>query len=307
MKLKELIKNRRFTAKLTDYFIFYTVLSIIATALPVFLGMFFYIGLVLVLPFLWIPVEAFLISKFMTTPGKALFGIEVTDEKGCSLAFSRSWKRSMWWTRVKAGMFRMKKLSAKRHLIALITACCCLGAACFSKPLTTFSLGIQGGISINDWKQYYSMTRGFAVSFPTDPEAQSKEVRIPDMGKTLQYEELTSYQTKNVLYSVSYMEFPSKWKWAGSSTLLKGALDLIIKYSPTQTDLVDKKFTYHQGQRSLDFHVKQGGEETKGRLILVRNTLYKLTVTYPSSLVNDIEDEAFLNSFDLAPKGISKT
>ena len=305
MKIKDLIKNRRLTAKLTDYFIFYTLLSIIITALPIFLGVVFYIGLVVALPFLWIPVEALLISRFMTTPGKALFGIKVTAQKGEKLPLALSWKSSMWWTKVRGGMFQMGRLSPKRHLIALLTAFCCMGAAFFSKPLTTMSLGIERSISINEWTQYYSMTRGFAVSFPTDPETQSKEVKIPDMGKTLQYEELTSYQTKNVLYSVSYMEFPSKWKWAGANTLLKGALDLIVKYSPTKTDLVDKRFTYHQGQRSLDFQVKQGNDITKGRLILVRNTLYKLTVTYPSSLADDVEDIAFFNSFDLSPKGIS--
>ena len=98
------------------------------------------------------------------------------------------------------------------------------------------------------------------------------------------------------------MELPSKWRLAGSSTLLKGGLDIMVKYMP-DTTLIDKKFITHQGHRGLDFHLKQGEDEVQGRLILVGTTLYKLTVTYPLSLEQEVQDNPFLDSFDLSTRG----
>jgi hypothetical protein len=157
--------------------------------------------------------------------------------------------------------------------------------------------------------QYYSLTRGFAVSFPNDPKEQSKQLAIPNSGKTLSYEEVFSEQTQqDVVYSVSYMELPSKWRWAGSNTLLKGALDLLVKYSSEPSEIVDREIILYQNHRALDFHLKQGNNEIRGRFILVDNTLYKLTVVYPSSLQQEIQQgNPFLDSFDLHPKGISSS
>jgi uncharacterized RDD family membrane protein YckC len=42
----------------------------------------------------WIPVEAFLISRFTTTPGKWLLGIRVTDDLGQPLSYLAALKRS---------------------------------------------------------------------------------------------------------------------------------------------------------------------------------------------------------------------
>jgi hypothetical protein len=144
------------------------------------------------------------------------------------------------------------------------------------------------------------------VSFPNEPQEESKQLEIPDAGKVLNYEEISTQHTKDVLYSVSYMELPSKWRWAGSNTLLKGALDLLVKYSPEQLEVLDREIILYQNHRALDFHLKQNDNEVKGRFILVDNTLYKLTVVYPASLHEEIQEgHPFLDSFDLHPKGVN--
>jgi hypothetical protein len=177
--------------------------------------------------------------------------------------------------------------------------------ALFGKPLTYYSIGLDKKISNNGWMQYYSMTRGFTVNFPDDPKEQSKQLEIPDTDKVLNYQEISTQPTKDVLYSVSYMELPSKWRWAGANTLLKGALDLLVKYSPEQGEVVSRDIILYQNHRALDFHLKQGDNEVSGRFILVDNTLYKLTVVYPSSLAKEVKDGSpFLDSFDLNPKGV---
>ena len=47
-----------------------------------------------IMAFVWIPVEAFLLSSFGTTPAKWLFGISVTTLDGNRLIFSQAFKRS---------------------------------------------------------------------------------------------------------------------------------------------------------------------------------------------------------------------
>lgn len=85
----------------------------------------------------------------------------------------------------------------------------------------------------------------------------------------------------------------------------KGALDLLVKYSPDQSQIVDRNIILYQNHRALDFHLKQGDNEVSGRFILVDNTLYKLTVVYPASLSQQVQDgNPFLDSFDLNPKGV---
>lgn len=294
----------RWLARITDYCCFYLLIAFSTSALPYFLGIYFYLSMIVIVPLLWVPLEALLISRYGKTPGRALFKMKVSDKKGGNLTFIDALRRAAF---IDPGLGNpsQKRLSPKRKALALILSITCVLTTIFVKPLTYYSLGLDTKISNNGWMQYYSLTRGFAVNFPNDPKEQSKQIEIPDAGKFLDYEEISSQQTKDVFYSVSYMELPSKWRWAGSNTLLKGALDLLVKYSPTETEIIEREIILYQNHRALDFHLKQGENEVRGRFILVDNTLYKLTVIYPGFLSKEIEDGSpFLDSFDLHPKGV---
>jgi uncharacterized RDD family membrane protein YckC len=304
-KFKEEFSLLRALARITDYSLFYIFIAFSISFLPYFLGMSFYLGLIAAVPFLWVPIEALLLSRNGTTPGKSLFGMKVKKEKGGNLSFKQALKHASFRS-PRPGVFSQKKIGPKRKLIAFALSVCCVLTALFGKPITYYSIGLDNKISTNGWMQYYSMTRGFSVNFPNDPKEQSKQLEIPNTDKILNYEEISSQQTKDVLYSVSYMELPGKWRLAGSNTLLKGALDLLVKYSPEKGQVVvDRELIIYQNHRALDFHLKQGDNDVSGRFILVDNTLYKLTVVYPSSLSKEVQDgNPFLNSFDLHPKGV---
>jgi hypothetical protein len=267
--------------------------------------MYFYLGLIGAMPFLWIPIEALFISRYGTTPGKSLFGIRVHTEIGGNLTFIEALKRALFLT-PRPGVLSQRPLRPKRKCIAVVLSALCFLAAIFGKPLTYYSIGLDTKISNSGWTQYYSMTRGFSVSFPSEPQQESKQLEVPDTGKVLNYEEISSQQTKDVLYSVSYMELPSKWRWAGANRLLKGALDLLVKYAPESFEVLEREIILYQNHKALDFRLKRADNEVRGRFILVDNTLYKLTVVYPSSLNKEVENgDLFLDSFDLHPKGIS--
>ncbi len=295
----------RILARVTDYSLFYIFIAFSMSFLPYFLGVYTYLVALLAVPLLWIPIEALLLSRYGSTPGKALFRMKVKKDKGGRLTFKEALKQAAFLT-PRPGVLSQMRMGAKRKLAALVLSGCCLLTALFGKPLTYYSIGLDNKISNNGWMQYYSMTRGFTVNFPNDPKEQSKQLEIPESDKVLNYQEISSQQTKDVLYSVSYMELPSKWRWAGSNTLLKGALDLLVKYSPEPSEVTDREIILYQNHRALDFHLKQGDNEVSGRFILVDNTLYKLTVIYPSSLNKEVENgNPFLNSFDLNPKGVT--
>ncbi len=90
-----------------------------------------------------------------------------------------------------------------------------------------------------------------------------------------------------------------KWRLAADTTLLKGVLDQLIAHTEG-AELIEKEFKMYQGHRVLDFCMKEGEEEAKGRLIIVGATLYRLMITYPPSQVHQLEDNPFLESFEVS-------
>ncbi len=61
--------------------------------------------------------------------------------------------------------------------------------------------------------------------------------------------------------------------------------------------ILEKEIIHHNGNTALSYHLKQDGKEVKGRFIIVGNTLYRMTVTYPSSVAEKIDPKSFLDSF----------
>lgn len=288
----------RALARFCDYCLFFLALGAFTLFLPYFYGPLFYYYLAIAVPFLWIPVEAFLLSKWGTTPGKALFGLSVwRDSHGQKLSFLAALKRSFFIPR-RPGKVYSKKISWKRKLVAFTASAAFVLAAIFGNTLTTWSVGLERGIPADGWVQYSSSDAGFKISFPTDPEHESKELVIPNTGKVLNYKEISSEESGKVSYKLNHMELPRKWRLAGDTTLLKGVLDAMVKH--TKAELLEKQFTMHQGYRALDFRMKQEESEIKGRLIIVKGVLYKLTVDYPPSLAQEMEGNPFLNSFEVS-------
>lgn len=288
----------RALARFCDYSIFFLFLGAITLFLPYFYGPFFYYAIAAAVPFLWIPVEALLYNKWGTTPGKALFGITVRNRVNANLSYLAGLKQALFFPG-RTGFMRQKKASWKRKLFAFLTCSLFVLGAVYGNILSTWSVGLEKGISPDGWVQYSCEDTGFKVSFPTDPEAESKELVIPDSGKVLNYKEITSDENNKVLYSVSHMELPRKWRLAADTTLLKGVLEQMVLHIPG-TELMEKEFKSIGSYRVLDFTMKQDKEEVMGRLIIVSGTLYKLTITYPPSHRDKLADNPFLDSFEVS-------
>jgi uncharacterized RDD family membrane protein YckC len=289
----------RALARFCDYCLFFLILSAITLFLPLFYGPFFYYYLALVTPLLWVPIEAFLVSKWGTTPGKALWGLSIRDTFGFKLPFSISLWRSLFLPG-RPGTILQKSTSWKRKLCAIVTSIAFVLAGTYGNVLTLWSVGLNKGISPNDWIQYSSEYAGFKISFPTDPEETYKELVIPDSGRVLPYEEVTSNQNDKIHYSVSHMTLPRKWRLASDNTLLKGVLDVMVKHTEG-AEIIEKEFKKFGGHRVLDFRMKQGSdEEVKGRLLIVGKILYKLSIVYPPKQADKMHQNPFLDSFEIS-------
>lgn len=298
---KNTSKLFRALARLVDYFTMFLVAGTVSMYLPWFIETYYYFIFALAVPLLWIPIEALLISLWGTTPGKALFGIKIFDAKGKKLPYWKSLKQAAFLS-PRPGLVRQISLSFRRRVAAIAIILGCSIASMFGNTLASWTLGFENGISTKGWTQYAYDDAGFRVHFPHDPKEESKQLDIPKSDQVLNYQELKATQNKKVHYSVSYMDLPRKWKIAGASRLLKGALDLMVKHMPG-TSVIEKKFTTHQNYRAMDFHLMQGEEEVRGRLIMVGMTLYKVTITYPPELAQELQDNPFLESFDLSQNG----
>lgn len=287
----------RALARFCDYCLFFLTLCATTLFLPFFYSPLFYYFLALATLFLWAPLEALLISKWGTTPGKALLGLSVRDAFGVKLSFLSA-LRWAFFLPGRPGTLLQKKVSWARKLCAIAAGGSFVMTAIYGNYLALWSVGLNQGISPQEWVQYSPNYGGFKVSFPTVPEENYKELVIPDSGKVLPYEELTSSEKNDkVLYSVSHMQLPRKWRLAGDTTLLKGVLDVLV----THTDggeLIEKEFKKFSGHRVLDYRMKQGKEEVKGRLIIVGATLFKLSINYPPSHAEEMQQNPFLDSFE---------
>jgi hypothetical protein len=286
----------RALARFCDYSIFYLTIGAASLFIPYFYGPLFYYYLALIIPFLWVPVEAFLISKWGTTAGKAFFGLSVSSAAERNLSYKAALKWSLFLPRNKA-VVRQQKVSWKRKLCAFVTSSAFVLAAVYGNVLAHWSVGLEKGISPEGLVEYSSNDTGFKVSFPTDPETVSKELVLPDTGKVLPYKEITTDENEKVRYSLTHLDLPRKWRLAANATLLKGVLDQLVKHIPG-TEILEKEFKMYGEHRVLDFRMQQGKDEVKGRLIIVGGTLYKLTIVYPPSHSIHLEGNPFLDSFE---------
>jgi hypothetical protein len=295
------VKMRRWgiplCAKLIDYGLVFLLGGIVALSLPCYLDVYVYFLFALSVPLLWVPFEALLLSTWGTTVGHKMCGYTFCGNAGEKPSFKEGLRQAFGMGRLQA--IRTQTLSLWRIVSAACVAVGCFLGGTFAMKIAEFTLGIERSASTEGWVQYSSLEKGFTVAFPTDPKLEeNKTLEIPSQSKTLNYSEVIS-ETRKAQYSVSYMELPRKWRLASNTTLLKGVLDAMVKHVP-DTTLLEKNFVKHGDHRALDFHLRQGEDEVRGRLIIIKGTLYKLTIVYPPSIAGDLKHETFLDSFDTA-------
>ncbi len=189
----------------------------------------------------------------------------------------------------------------KKVIIRIVLICSMLfavGTGVFTFIQKDFQTNLITLEKPSNWKEYSAADARYKVNFPAEPVLENKQLDIPSAGQSLNFEQVSA-EKKKAVYALSHVDFPRKWTLLGSNTLLKKSLDLLVENEVPAQQLLSKETTSHQGYPALDYVVSRGGDEVKGRLVLVGTTLYRLTVSYPSELKETVQHEQFVSSFNL--------
>lgn len=283
-------------SKVLDFTIFYTTLCLTALAWPFSIEDAVYFYMLILCPFLWVPIEILFLLFWGSTPGGAFLGISPRTRDGKSLNFLQALrfsallekKDSILWVREekKLGKFLSRMAIGVTILIGFI----------FGKAVFQFPEEFGRAFGQKGWVHYQSHEDNFTADFPAEPTVNEKQLPIPQAKKTLDYSEYRLDHTDKVTYSISALELPRKWRIFGSSTILKGALKVILdNIKPAK--LISKQIVQHGQHPAMDFHIRENDKEIKGRLILVGEKLYKVEYAQRFNAAAEEEGSAFIQSF----------
>jgi hypothetical protein len=149
--------------------------------------------------------------------------------------------------------------------------------------------------SLEGWIRYPAANGKFAAQFPKEPNLATKEFSA--RGKRFEICEYTTEPHGNLTYSVSHVDLPRSWTFFGSKKLLGAALKIIAE-NDGQAEIISSEFGAHGKRTALDFHMRRGTEEIKGRLILVGTMLYRIAVVAPADHPFDEQKTQFVTSFE---------
>lgn len=285
IKLKKPSILARFCARLTDYCLLFGLGVLITLILPLEVNTIFYLVLATAVPLLQVPIEAYLLSSWGTTPGKALFSIIVRSHTGLKLSLQESYKSARFSK--NSGILLQGKMGFLHKLCAYLFVIMLAVFSIFSKPITEAKIGGKQQQKVAGWVSYISEEAGFSVHFPKNPTVIAKEVEHPSSKNPVNYNEYTSESDPEVVYTVSYIDLPKKYGWVSSKRILRGVLDILMKLEPG-SKLIKKEFVEHDAYPAVNFHYQKGESEVLGRLIRVKHRLFKLTISYPTSKVDKI-------------------
>jgi hypothetical protein len=269
---------RRIATKLIDYSLIYACALFLFQFFPVYFDELYALSL----PFIWVPIEAALLTLWGTTPGRWCCGLQLLHP----LRFKEALKKIV--------LFRIEDAPVPIKWKQKLSTCLLLLTSFVATCIGPF--GSPSFYSQDNWVYFYAPEKEFSVSLPTDPALDIQHFDVPNGKEPLKYNEYQSYPEEKTCYAVGFVDLPRKWKLLGSNRLLKGALELILKHEHADT-LLGQQLVRHQKYPALDFHFSRGDEIIQGRLILVGRTLYKLTLASPSASEAPTTLKPFVESF----------
>jgi len=197
-------------------------------------------------------------------------------------------KKSNWRSFVK-----------KRKLLKKTVSALTCGALIVGATAGLFYKNVEQEIVVpvqSEWQSYTSSDQRFGIQFPVEPTEQVQQTIIA--GKTLSFQEMSSMLNEST-YAVSYVDFPKHWKWIGSKKLLSKGFDAFIQSQENIEGIAKQQMVNFHGMPALEYHLQQGGNEIEGKFVIVGNTLYRVTVSYPLAVAESIQSETFFGSFQV--------
>lgn len=287
-------------AKVLDFTLLYTTLCLSALAWPFSIEDAVYLYMLLLCPFIWVPLEVIFLLSWGTTPGGAFLGISPQTAGGKPLGFAKALRLSLFLEKKNSIRWVRASKPLGRFLARMAMGAVVLVGFIFGKAVFQFPEEFERTFGQQEWVHYKSPEDNFTADFPAEPTVNEKHLPIPQAKKTLDYSEYRLDHTDKVSYSISVLELPRKWRIFGSSTILKGALSVILD-NISAAKLVSKKLVHHGEHPAMEFHIRENDKEIKGRLILVGGNLYKVEYSQEFDTAAEEEGIAFIQSFSPTP------
>ena len=282
--------------------------------------------LLLFTPLLFVPIEAFFLKVTRSSIGKSIFSLYAFEDK------SISWKRALQAS-FKQGLLHQflfipfltssmrkkyksfcipllpKKRTMHERLISFSTVAMMFFYLCFSKNMIvqksyrhikTHHIDHITHKDESNWVEVKVKDPKFSIYFPDKIKKDTSEIKVKGTTRTLF---LHTYKNASspIIYTLTHTKLPNAWvKWS-HKLALSGALDGIIKEE--KCTVLKKKNISIQGKAGIEYVLKSKDQLKKGRLILDKQTLFRVQGEYASDYpVQDKDDlliKKFLNLFDL--------
>lgn len=154
-----------------------------------------------------------------------------------------------------------------------------------------------------EWHKVSSKPPGnCSALFPQKPKHSTRDFPIPGGKKSLSLFEYCCKhpKQKTISFTLSHTQLPKSWvKW-GSGLVLKHALKYVSMYLLESPKIATKQLTRQSNYKALNYQLQKGGTHYQGKLILIKDTLYRLEASYTKKPSNEqkFEIQGFLNSID---------
>ena len=308
------MKKSRCFAKTFDYALFYSFFYILDFSLLL------NILLVVALPVLYAPIEALLLRLFKTTPGMWIFGLSLDTKVSFKKALLTSLKKGLlvfpllfpplnlfiarFYLKEKGAHFakrwqvaegvEIEKKKRNKHLRNLVVVLCSAFILYTFTPISFSSLS-KRAFDVESWVEVKDDHLKFSVYFPEEPKISGKKVEVKEHNTTLDVKEY--HHKSHINYKLQSTKVPTTWTLLGSRYLLNALGQQIETH---QGSFIESKIGKHGKYPALHYLVKNhDGGQTKGALILVKKTVYRLEVSAGKKLSKEELEisQNFIDSF----------
>jgi hypothetical protein len=167
---------------------------------------------------------------------------------------------------------------------------------CIAMCAALLCLPVAAAAQTAMWKEYTYASDGFAVSFPTLPLVQKKN--IPTDASSIELHEYVE-QINGVSLIVTVSDYGTALAGKDADTQLQGAKNAALKNAGAQLKS-EKKFMFDVNP-GLEYEAESSAAHFTVRIYLVSSTLYQTLVAAPVGKPYAGTTQ-FLDSFKLIPK-----
>ena len=245
-------------------------------------------------PLAFLLLNTILIKLFKTTPGRMICGIEYCEK----ISWRKAFLLSTTYNTHQKNLCSRRPKPLKFILVSLLIPTLILFPYIVTNDTSNeINFSICKYLSKNDdWTEISSDEFGFVAAFPKEPLFKETVHKIPKTNKNIKFVEYYN-EHDGIHYSLSFAKLLPKWTIFGSGAIFNE----ITKFASKKEGRVIKKAKSTHGKfPSLEYTREKGNGVATGKLVLVKNKLFKIEVTKTENNMTEVSplEEKFINSFE---------